>query len=30
MTAGVGLVFVVVLPLAVVVAMICWPSDHDR
>lgn len=25
-----GLVFVIALPLAVVVAMIFWPSDYDE
>ncbi len=29
-TAEAGLVFVIVLPTAVVVAMIFWPSDYDR
>jgi hypothetical protein len=28
--AQVGLVFVIGLPLAVVVAMIFWPSDYDE
>ncbi|SLJ30271.1 Uncharacterised protein [Mycobacteroides abscessus subsp. abscessus] len=26
----VGLVLVIVVPLAVVLAMICWPSDYDE
>ncbi len=26
---NIGLVFVIALPLAVVVAMIFWPSDYD-
>ncbi len=28
--AQIGLVFVIGLPLAVVVAMIVWPSDYDE